>query len=225
MAGMRQSRDRAAAACEDMSGRRRALVAGEPRGVKPAQQAARHAIGRRMLDIAELSRARAHARHARWPSAPTHRGGFPARNAALEISCRTPPRLCLLLGPAAAAEPVHGIAMHGAPEASAGLPALPLRQSRRAQGRPARAGHARHLRQPQSLHHQGRDPRQPARVRLREPDDAQRRRAVHALRPDRRKRRGARGPQLRHLPPAQPRRASPTARRSRPRTCSSATRS
>ena len=58
---------------------------------------------------------------------------------------------------------------------------------------------ARHLRQPQPVHHQGRHARRPARVRVREPAGAQRRRAVHAVWPDRRERRGARRPQLDHF--------------------------
>ena len=45
-------------------------------------------------------------------------------------------------------------------------------------------------------------PGQPARLRVREPDDARRRRAVHALRADRGERGGARRPQLHHLPSA-----------------------
>ena len=66
-------------------------------------------------------------------------------------------------------------------------------------------------------------PRQPARVRLREPAGAQRRRAVHALRADRGERRGARRPQLRHLPPAIRGALLRRPRRSRPTTCCSAT--
>ena len=92
--------------------------------------------------------------------------------------------------------------MHGMPKHARGLRALSLRQSRGTQGRPHRARRARHLRQPEPFHHQGRHPVRSARVRLRKPDGAQRRRAVQPLRTDRAIRRSARRPQLHHLPSA-----------------------
>ena len=74
-----------------------------------------------------------------------------------------------------------------------------LRQSRRAEGRPAGRRRARHLRQPQSADRPG--PRRAADPRLchREPDGARLRRAVHALRPAGAHRRDRRRAKLRHL--------------------------
>ena len=75
-----------------------------------------------------------------------------------------------------------------------------LCQSRCAEGRPAGAGHSRHLRQPQSPDRPG--PRRAANPRLRgrEPDGARQRRGLHALRPAGQKRRDRRRQELRHLP-------------------------
>ena len=116
-----------------------------------------------------------------------------ARWAALCAACCA---RCSALGLAAAgcrreahaAEPRHAIAMHGEPALPAGFTQLPYANPDRAQGRPPRAGRARHLRQPQSLHRQGHRPAVDPRLRGRKPDGARLRRAVHALRTDRARR-------------------------------------
>ena len=82
-----------------------------------------------------------------------------------------------------------------------------LRQSGRAEGRPARPRLSRRVRQPESLQRQGPvDRGGPRRQRLSIADGAFRGRAVHALRPDRRERRDRSSPRFGRLP-AQPRRA------------------
>ena len=93
-----------------------------------------------------------------------------------------------------------------------------LCQSRRAEGRPAGRGRARHVRQPQSAHRPGSRRAADPRLRGREPDGARLRRAVHALRPV-----GAHASRPTMRAATSPsrsirRRISPTARRSPPRT-------
>ena len=84
-------------------------------------------------------------------------------------------------------------------EAAAGLHPFLLRQSGRAEGRPAHARRFRLLRQSQPADHQGRRRQRHPRLHHREPDGARARRAVHALRPRRRDGRGAGGPLVDHL--------------------------
>ena len=59
------------------------------------------------------------------------------------------------LAAADAAEPLHGLAMHGQPKHAPGFTQLPYVNRRRAQRRPACARGARHLRQSQPVHYRG----------------------------------------------------------------------
>ena len=99
----------------------------------------------------------------------------------------------------ARAEPVHGIALYGEPEAAAGFCSFLLRKSRRAEGRTARSRRIRILRQPQPAHHQRRRRQRHSRFHHRKPDGARSRRAVHAVWLGGRKRRSSRRPLVDHI--------------------------
>ncbi len=86
--------------------------------------------------------------------------------------------------------------------AERGFHASALRQSGRAEGRPARPRLSRRVRQPEPLQRQGLvDRAGPRRQRLSVADGALRRRAVHALRPDRGEPRDRPGARQGRLPP------------------------
>ena len=101
--------------------------------------------------------------------------------------------------PARAQTRAHAIAMHGEPAWGPGFQPADLCQSGGAQRRPIGARRARHFRQPQSFHRARPSGGKPAQLHRRKPAGARLRRAVHALRPDRARRRDRRRARPRHL--------------------------